>query len=59
LHWRRTCLDGTLLLRFALAPPEVIEKRPQAGKAILIIHVMLDYVKGEVIKAAKAPDAYR
>jgi hypothetical protein len=41
-----------------LAPPleEIAQKGNQTGKPVIRVHVMFDYIKSEIVKAAKAPD---
>lgn len=42
---------------FAFSSEQINEKVAQAGEAEFRIDVVLNHVKGKVIKAAKAPDA--
>jgi hypothetical protein len=39
--------------------PEINEKRPQAREAIAWIHVLLNHIKGEIVKPAETPDRDR
>ncbi|MEY2466141.1 MAG: hypothetical protein QOD03_662 [Verrucomicrobiota bacterium] len=44
---------------FASPPPQIAHKRSEAGKTIARVHVMLDHIKREIIKATETPDGER